>query len=370
MSKHLLKIYFRTDASVDIGSGHVMRCLTLADTLRARGARCYFICRPHHGHLFELIKQRGYEVHALAAPKADVTIADADRHYALWLGADWQTDAEETRKILETGTADWLVVDHYALDKRWESIVRAGCKHIMVIDDLADRPHDCDLLLDQNLGRLEQDYVALLPPHAERLVGQQYALLRPEFGLLRAESLARRRARPQFNHLLITMGGIDKDNVTGEVLEALQSGSLPEDLSVSVLMGMHAPWLEQVRAQVDQMKQRVQVVVGVSNVARLMADSDLAIGAAGGTAWERCSLGLPSLILVIAENQKAGAEALQQTGGAIAMQSAAEIQNFLLGHLSSGDLPELLQEMSLAAAQITDGNGVNRAVQQMMGAHA
>lgn len=354
--RHPMRIVFRTDASVQIGTGHVMRCLTLADALHERGAECTFICRPHTGHLLDLITLRGYKAVALPVLAANATQALADPAQAAWLGTDWLTDAQDTHQALGAEGADWLVVDHYALDRQWEQALRRKCQRLMVIDDLADRLHDCDLLLDQNLGRAAADYTNLLPARATTLIGPQYALLRPEFAQLRTESLAR-RANPQLKRLLITLGGVDKDNATGQVLEALKSCTLPEDCRISVIMGSKAPWLEHVQQQAARMTWPTEVSVNVSDMAPRMADADLSIGAAGGTSWERCCLGLPTLLVVLAENQRVGAQALQETGAArqidvVHERVKAEIEDLFQ--------PLKLKQMGDAARSVTDGQGVSR----------
>jgi UDP-2,4-diacetamido-2,4,6-trideoxy-beta-L-altropyranose hydrolase len=161
-----MKIAFRTDASLKIGTGHVMRCLTLANALQATGAQCHFICCEHPGNLIAQIRQRGFAVSVLlAATKAHITDEQAvEQHsnYAAWLGAGWATDAAQTKVGFGATAVDWLIVDHYALDARWEQALRPLYRKLMVIDDLADWPHDCDLLLDQNLGRDAGDYSKLL----------------------------------------------------------------------------------------------------------------------------------------------------------------------------------------------------------------
>jgi UDP-2,4-diacetamido-2,4,6-trideoxy-beta-L-altropyranose hydrolase len=181
------KILIRTDASVQIGTGHVMRCLTLADELRGRGAEVIFVCREFDGNLCGYIEEKGYIVHRLpvsdATEQGDQNIEIGLKHTA-WLGADCQTDVEQVEEIIKDleSPPDWLVVDHYALDERWEECLRSYCKKIMVIDDLADRPHNCDLLLDQNFyENLESRYDGLVPPQCKKFLGPKYALLRPEF---------------------------------------------------------------------------------------------------------------------------------------------------------------------------------------------
>jgi UDP-2,4-diacetamido-2,4,6-trideoxy-beta-L-altropyranose hydrolase len=356
-------IFFRADASIQIGTGHVMRCLTLADALREQGARCTFICRPNSGHLLEMIGHRGH--HAVALPTSTTAInrMQAEPVHAAWLGTDWQTDAQQTREALGGEGADWLVVDHYALDGRWEQALRHYCKNLMVIDDLADRPHDCDVLLDQNLGRSAHDYGGLLKTHSATFIGPQYALLRPEFAQLRSQSLAR-RTQPQLKHLLITMGGVDKDNATGQVLKALSVCHLPPDLRITVVMGPHAPCLAGVEQQAAQMPRPTQVLVGVKAMAQLMADSDLCIGAAGGTSWERCCLGLPTLLLVVADNQLPGAQALEKAGAALIVGNAQNVLPEFEKHMQSANSVKL-KSLVLAAAAVSDGLGVQRIVAAM-----
>ncbi len=352
-----MHIAFRADASLQIGTGHVMRCLTLADALRDQGAQCTFVCRPHSGHLLDLVTQRGHKALAQSQPQPNFS-APADPAHAAWLGTSWADDAEQTKRALGAQTVDWLVVDHYALDARWEEALRPQAKRIMVIDDLADRPHACDLLLDQNLGRSKQDYDGLLKGKTTPLIGPQYALLRPEFAALRVQSQARRQAKPQLQRLLITMGGVDKDNVTGQVLAALQGCSLSADLRVTVVMGPHAPWLAQVQAQAAQMPWPTEVLVGVNNMAQLMVENDLAIGAAGGTSWERCCLGLPSIQVVLAQNQEAIALALSHVGATLLLTSKT-IEQTLPDLISTMASTEMLYTVSLAASGVTEGNGAS-----------
>jgi UDP-2,4-diacetamido-2,4,6-trideoxy-beta-L-altropyranose hydrolase len=351
-------IVFRVDASLQIGTGHVMRCLTLADALRAQGADCQFICREHAGHLTAQIRRKGYATHALRAPVEGGPLAIPSAPllaHAQWLGTTQQQDAEECAPILAELHPDWLIVDHYALDTRWETALRPHYRKLMAIDDLADRPHQCDLLLDQTFGRTVENYRPWVPAPCTVLCGSNYALLRPEFAELRTYSL-RRRAKPKLRHLLISMGGVDKDNSTAQVLKALESSDLPADCRISVVMGATAPWLADVRRQAVRMPWPVEVRVNVVDMAHLMADSDLAIGAAGSTAWERCCLGLPSIMRVLADNQRFIAEQLHEAGAAMVLDQAS-----FCSRIES--LP--LAQMSVSAARIVDGLGAARVVTQL-----
>jgi UDP-2,4-diacetamido-2,4,6-trideoxy-beta-L-altropyranose hydrolase len=355
-------IAFRTDASLQIGTGHVMRCLTLADALRERGGKSTFICRPHDGHLLDLIQQRGHTVIALAP--VDVTFnAPADPSHAKWLGTDWASDAAQTQQALGGQVVDWLVVDHYALDRRWEQALRPHTRRIMVIDDLADRPHDCDLLLDQNLGRQAQDYCSLISRQTHTLIGPTYALLRPEFAQWREHSLQRRQP-PRLTKLLITMGGVDAENATGRVLNALCNCVLPADLRITVVIGPTAPWLYKVHEQAALMPRTTQVLVGVNNMAQLMAESDLCIGASGSTSWERCCLGLPSIQLVLASNQKEAALALTIRNAALSIDSATNLTSDLKASLDAID-EQCMKTLTDRAAAICDGQGAESLVNQL-----
>jgi UDP-2,4-diacetamido-2,4,6-trideoxy-beta-L-altropyranose hydrolase len=362
-----MQIAFRTDASLDIGTGHVMRCLTLASALRTQGAHSTFICRPHSGHLLHLIKERGYEAIALGPADSSFT-QPKDPSHAQWLGVDWASDAEQTCQALKNHVIDWLVVDHYALDSRWEQALRSKTRRILVIDDLADRSHDSDLLLDQNLGRQDKDYFGLLSRSSQTLIGPQYALLRSEFAQWRQYSL-KRRVNPQLKKLLISLGGVDQNNVTGQVLDALKSCELPAELSVTVVMGPHSPWLAQVQAQAGSMPRPTQVLAGVNVMAKLMAESDLCVGAAGGSAWERCALGLPTIVLILAANQNKGATALQAHGCAFLAADTNQVLTQLTALFTIDTQALVLQKMSLAAANLVLGDGASQVVKSILAYH-
>jgi UDP-2,4-diacetamido-2,4,6-trideoxy-beta-L-altropyranose hydrolase len=360
-----MKVVFRTDASLEIGTGHVMRCLTLAEALRRRGAQCHFICRTHPGNLNKQIGERGFDVVDLPFEGNWTGTAVTNPVHAAWLGADWKTDAEQT-KVGAGGTAiDWLIVDHYAIDAHWEGALAANYRKLMVIDDLADRSHICDLLLDQTYGREEADYRERIPYASRLLCGSQFALLRPEFNALRPFSL-QRRSRQALRELLITMGGVDKANATVQVLQALRTCPLPADLRIRVVMGATAPWLDEVRKQAQDMPWPIQVLTGVSDMAQLMADSDLAIGAAGGTSWERCCLGLPTIMLALADNQLKVAQGLERSG-AVKLIDLTQGVTLQLKELviSLVEDPAQLLQMSECGATIVSGVGTDTVVQQM-----
>ncbi|MDK2776148.1 MAG: UDP-2,4-diacetamido-2,4,6-trideoxy-beta-L-altropyranose hydrolase [Pseudomonadota bacterium] len=359
-------VVFRTDASVQIGTGHVMRCLTLADELTREGYNCWFVCREHKGNLGDLIRSKGYGLSLLPVQDYSESIFENNSQddYMSWLGASWQEDANQTLNAIKSLNPDWLVVDHYALDAEWEGRLAASVSNILAIDDLANRDHKCTLLLDQNLGRLSSDYDKFIQGKCIRLVGPRYALLRPEFAEYREESL-KRRGNPEFNRILISLGGIDRDNVTGKILDALSDSGIPSDTELDVIMGGSAPHLCEIRKQVSDLPFRANVSVNVKDMAERMYLADLSIGAAGGTSWERCCLGLPTLLIILAENQVAGAKALEASGAAVIIENAYQIKSILPSELVELNNPSKLRTMIDAAAKISDGCGVLNVVREM-----
>lgn len=360
-----MKVVFRADASIQIGTGHVMRCMTLANELTRQGHECFFVCRDHTGHLGDFISSNGHKLALLPTANYDNSY-NSNRHenYETWLGVTWQEDARQTIQAISTFNLDWLVVDHYALDWKWEKALASTVSKIMVIDDLANRKHDCDLLLDQNLGRAKSDYDDLLSMNCQRLIGPQYALLRPEFAMFREQSL-KRRQQPELKRILISLGGVDKNNVTPKVLDALEKSALPISTELDIIMGGTSPHLEEVRQQTANLPFKSTLSVNVKDMAERMCLADIAIGAAGSTSWERCCLGLPSLLVILAENQIAGAKALVNSGSASMIDDQTNIRSLLPSLMMTMFDFSQLKRMSEKASDITDGNGVFRTVQMI-----
>ena len=353
-----MKVAFRADASLAIGTGHVMRCLTLADALRMHGAQSVFLSRDHVGHLHQVVQARGYPLLSLGG-RDEAPAEPSTTPYVNWLGVDPQCDADDTRTRLAGLSVDWLVVDHYGLDAAWEHALRPVCGRIMALDDLANRNHAVDALLDHNLGKAEADYETLVSASCKLMLGPRYALVRSKFSALRAESLSR-RGQGRLRKLLVTMGGVDLENATGALLEALNQWRPSVDLEVTVVMGPTAPWRDQVVQQARRLSFPTEVLVNVQDMEDLMHDADLAIGAAGSTSWERCCLGLPTLQLVLAENQRPIANALSRAGAAHLLERAD------LGASLGTVIDQLVRDpaqllcMSSAAAKVVDGLGAER----------
>jgi UDP-2,4-diacetamido-2,4,6-trideoxy-beta-L-altropyranose hydrolase len=357
-----VKAVFRTDASFRIGTGHVMRCLTLADALGERGSECRFICREHPGNLLALIRQRGHAVQTLssvAEGNSGSAAANDGPAHAGWLGTAWQTDAAQTRSVLSGEPVDWLIVDHYALDARWELQLRPVCRRLMAIDDLADRAHDCDLLLDQNLvPDWEHRYQGKVPAHCGLMLGPDYALLQPQYAELHGRVPLREGV---VRSVLIYFGGADSDNVTGRSIAAFLS-LRRSDVAVDVVINPASPHAEAIRSQLNGYP-HITLHTSLPSLAPLMVRADLAIGGGGVTSWERCCLGLPSVVITLAENQRSIAAELDRRGvirwlGHKDEVNETELAQALVPILQSA-LPATWSER---CSRTVDGRGTERVV--------
>ena len=339
-----MRAVFRADASSQIGSGHVVRCLTLADALQKRGMDCQFIARDLPGNLNSLIRERGFQDNLL-------------RPRAVQSGCDWQEDAKATVAALDGACPEWLIVDHYALDARWESVLKEHCQRILVVDDLADRQHDCDLLLDQNLvAGLDARYDGKVPDRCGIMLGPKYALLQPQYAELHNTTP---RKAGQVKRVFVYFGGADSANVTGRTVSAFLS-LRTDDVFLDVVVSPDGPHTDAIRRQVET-EDNVQLHLGLPSLASLMAKADIAIGAGGATSWERCCLGLPSLIVTLAENQVPIAKELDSRGlakwlGDQNVVGESELACALREMLSGG----VDQTCSEDCRQLVDGRGVER----------
>jgi len=353
-----VNICFRADASVEIGTGHVMRCLTLADALQSEGHACIFVSRAHSGHLAELIERRGFPVVLLPEPDSGWSKSADDVAHAAWLGKPWRIDAQETITALSGVNPDWLIVDHYGIDHRWHKVLRPFADKILAIDDLVDRRFDCDLLLNQNHGVGESRYRRLVGAECRLLLGAKYALLRPEFLALRAQAIEKRKAYRGVERILVSMGGTDADNVTSMVLDALADVDWRMPPSVEVVLGGRAPHLATVTDRAARHPLAVSVAVDVGDMAPRMLQADLGIGAGGATTWERCCMGLPALIVVTAENQLAATNTLHDEGAILNLGRFADLNraSFIAG-VAQITRPAVWKSISDKSLAIADGQG-------------
>ena len=335
---------FRCDASVDIGAGHVVRCLTLAEKLADAGWSCAFASNRETVVTVPMLKRRGYDTLRLHGPA--------------------EGESSEFAQQWPDG-CDLLVVDHYQRDATFESTCRPWARKILAIDDLADRPHDCELLLDQTLGRRSDEYRSLVPSACHLLLGPDYALLRPQFAAARAGALERHRAQGPLQRVLVSFGGSDPRNMTAIALEGLAATDLP--LAVDVVFGADHADERYPSGLIGAMAAEVTVHRDVSNMAALMARADLAIGAAGTTAWERCCLGLPSIAIPVAANQERIAAELDRAGAIRLLEppGLADPGTIAEAVLDLESNPAARAEMSARAAAVCDGLGATRVMEAL-----
>ena len=342
-----MNVLIRTDASSIIGTGHIIRCLTLADELTQNGGKVEFICREEPGNMINYIEKRGYEVKPLSA------------------GIELETDRKLSKDFFGKypRPIDWLVVDHYELDARWESYMRSSVQKIMVIDDMANRPHDCDLLLDQNYNEIPNRYQGLVPDSCTQMLGPEYALLRPQFSKARGKL---RNRTGEIKRILVFMGGTDPTNQTCKVLRAIEKLNSP-DIAVDTVIGATNKNSDEIERLASNMS-NTTCHCNVENMSELMAAADLSIGAAGATAWERCCVGLPGLIIIIADNQIEIAENLSKRGiitnlGWFEDVKQSDIKSALENLL---DKPDIIRQMSVDGMRMVDALGTERVARELI----
>lgn len=356
-----MKVVFRTDASQDIGSGHVMRCLTLAHALKGQGVDVLFICRTHPGNLITLIREEGFSCSEL--PVQDGWLLDPEEH-ATWLGAPAELDAAHTAtSIASSGIADWLIVDHYGVGLEWEQWIRPVCRNLMVIDDLANRDHDCDLLLDQNLvANMLERYCNRVGTECVKLLGTRYTLLQPTYSSLHRQARVR---SSEVRNVFAYFGGADTVNLTGRIIQAFVARAKP-DISLDVVVAPSSPYWNEIRQQVEG-DSRIKVHGFVPSLAFLLSKADVAFGAGGATSWERCCLGLPAYVITLADNQLAVTAELAQQGVIRYVGHSSTVSEFDLCEAMSEALSgQYLSEMSKRAIKHVDGLGAIRVLARLL----
>lgn len=352
------------DSSYEIGSGHVMRCLTLAKAINERiDANIYFFARNAQGNINDIIKSSGFNLIEMQAPNK---VSDSYLFHASWLGAKQKDDADEFLALsgkTGVGVFDLVIIDHYAINYKWQNQVRSISKKIMVIDDLGDRDHICDYLLDQTFRCMTQKYESHVPKDCELMLGTNYALMRKEFHLNRHDIKAYRKERDE-NIVLVMFGGTDPDNLTLKTLELVCNRS---DISrVNIIIGEGALHLNSVKEFCEK-KSECFIHISPNNIAEIMLDSTLAIGAAGTTSWERCALGLPAVVVIQADNQRQIARELEMAG-AINCLEPKELESSLNARIDYWFYTGVLQEdITRKCLNICDAQGSQRVIEKVFG---
>ncbi len=340
-----MRVLFRSDAGPEIGTGHVMRCMALADAMASWG----------HEPVF-----------AITAEALEVAPLLSSRPWKKILLENKAAEEVQIRPIASgmSGENFCAVVDHYGLGKPFEIALRTYADFIAVLEDRTDRTHHCDLLINSNAGVDPETYRALVPASCRLLLGPKHAPMRGEFADMRPDSLTRRSGDSPPKRILVSFGGSDPANGTGFALAALQP--LSSRFRIDVAIGTAAPALGDLQKRYGEI---AEFHAGTGRMAELMRDADLAIGAGGSTAWERAALGLPAILVTIADNQREIARALHEAGAALDLGP--------IHSLNPGKLTDAIEKMaadktcikkmSVAAGSLTDGRGALRIAIAMAG---
>jgi UDP-2,4-diacetamido-2,4,6-trideoxy-beta-L-altropyranose hydrolase len=339
-----VNVLIRADASRVIGAGHVVRCLALAAALRECGARVSFISRSADGDLAELITAGGNALHLL--PKADQACS-------------WQDDCAEVLEVVrEQARVDWLVVDHYGIDRQWEAAMQPFVRRQLVIDDLANRPHAANLLVDPNISVAASRYRALVPASCRLMLGPRYALLRPEFVERAREADASRDA--QEGGILACVGGADPQDILSRIVEAWQRLPVSRP-ALQLVVGSGSPNVAKLRRIAEGLA-GVTLHVQTARMAELMDGARFLICAAGSISWERCCLGRAAIMGSLADNQRENLEALTRlrTGLSVGqwVDTSVDILAELIGELARH--PGLVRRMGARSRRLVDGRGAGR----------
>ena len=349
-------IAIRVDVSNEIGTGHFMRCLTLADGLQQRGAKVSFVTNGLPAHLAQALDKKGHRL--LRLVKSSGAGRGDDLAHSHWLGTSQAHDAEQCTQLLSDRSWDWLVVDHYALDVRWESTLRRTAGKILVIDDLADRRHECDALLDQNFyADQEVRYKSRVSADCQLLLGPRFALLRNEFAEFRDHAKPRAGA---VKKILVFFGGVDAENHTGRALRTLVDLNL-KNIFIDVVIGaLHS---ERSRIETMCIAHGFSLHLQTARMAELMAAADVSIGAGGSSTWERCCMGPATLAICTAQNQARQLADATAEGLLFSPHNAEGLEELLKKHVPVFlDNEYLRRTLSTNGMRAVDGRGVLRVI--------
>ena len=358
-----MKVVFRADASTKIGIGHIMRRITLAKKLKKSGSDIVFISRNLKGNLNALISKKGFKINQLSAPNAFKKNSNQVKDgYFDWLGVSEIEDAKETVNSLENHKLDWLIVDHYSLGEIWEKELKPYTNNILVIDDIANRNHDCDILLDQNwFKNMESRYNGLLSKNCVQLLGPKYALLRQEFSRIRK---IKKKKNKILKRIFIFFGGSDPQNLTGMTLRVLSESEF-DHLELDIVLGKNNAYLKEIQ-KLGKIRGLVNIHIQVDNIASIMQKADLAIGAGGVNTWERICLNIESHVIISAENQKEVNQQLNDHKHISLIGSFDSINSQKLReHIRSRMLKKNFEHKQSDLSSICDGYGADRIVDLM-----
>ena len=336
-------LFIRVDSSSEIGIGHMMRCLTLAQELKNNFDKIIFLTQKDSSDFIGTIMKNKFEVIFIPTTNNDPDII---------------------KNLITTYSENknFLLIDHYDIDSNFESSLKNIFERIFVIDDLANRKHDCDLLIDQNYYRdLNQRYEKLVQNDTIALLGPKYAIIRPEFRKINKKAI---KKNSQIKKILVSFGGSDPTNECKKVLDALCSIENSK-FEIVVVAGIYNHKFEQLKKLYEKYS-NIKIYRHVNDPSRLMLNSDLFIGAGGTTTWERFYMGLPSIVTIISDDQKESIEFLSDMGHIINLGLAKNVTSKTYVQTLQKPNSDLIYNMSLHNQKLVDGNGSNRIKKQII----
>lgn len=352
-----MRLLIRVDASKIIGTGHLMRCLSFAEEAVSQGHVVAFAMRYYNNELYDKINKAGCVVYQLPDNKISEKDTSVVSKYDSWLGTTQKYDALQVIDVMRSFNPDWIIVDHYAIDSDWHNIVRIECDKVIVIDDLANRSFNCSLLINQNLGFTRDQYARFLPSDTVCLFGPEFAMLRSEFKTFRPPYVKQLTGK-KIETVLINFGGSDPNDCTLSVLRELECSNYARSCKFIVVLGCEYGNSDGLMQFLTSSNLNTEVCVDVQSMAPLMLNADLCIGAGGTSVWERCCLGLPSITLSIAENQKEIVKNLSEKGVLLKAELSSVTNYFDELFRFGGDL--ILDSLAMKSYDLCDGFGTAR----------
>jgi len=343
-------IVFRVDASNKIGLGHLYRCLNLAKLLKNIGSNVIFICSGDSGYYRRYIDENLYSIEVIDGSRSGE-----------FTEYDWVDDAHKTTNIINNLEVDLLIVDHYDLDYRWEISVSKLVKKIFVIDDLAQKKHYCDFIL--NHACTAEHYQGLLiKKDATILCGLEYVPINNKFYDVRELALVKRKSTEKIKNILIFMGGADSNNITSIVIDTIKNIESLNLYEIKVLLPITATYFNYIKEKIKSIQVNIDLIPGSDNMAELCLWADLCIGSGGMASWERCVLGLPSIVKSINNNQDMSVSLLEKLGGAITWNNNQDLCHSINEIRSDA---QLWHSLSTNSAKICDGLGLERIIREI-----
>ena len=361
------KFYIRADASPVIGTGHFVRCLNLAKSLIKRDAEVTFISRNLGVDLNKRLVAAGSRV--INLPFQNRLSSQSPYDYGTWLGVTERDDISQCLNLIDDVDALSIIVDHYGINEEWLSLAKKSCSKLIVLDDLAERKLDVDIVINQNVGWSSSDYAHLVGQETNLLIGPQYALISEKYAFAR-RNLVRDFTNSAQLRILVSLGGADNENISGKVMRVLEKMQTKHDFVVTIVVGAMNPNSKELTEISQRSDGKIVLIQGANNLVDACLSHDIAIGAVGGSSWERCCLGLPTILVPIAANQKPAAKMLQKVGAGFLVDCFNDnFEHDLAQALRRMSDEETRSTMSKQALRICDGLGSERVASEIMFGH-